>query len=50
MKTLKFENSRIKFENNKISRFSNNAIVKTLVAKIKGGEGEIVITEDCVDM
>ncbi len=49
MSSLK--NSQTQAGNTKFSGFNNNAITKTVSTKIKGGgDGDIFITEDCIDM
>ncbi len=48
MSSLK--NKQPQATNIKFLGFNNNAISKTTATKIKGGNGDIFITEDCIDM
>ncbi len=50
MKKTVFQNNKVKPKNNKNTRFNNNEITSRKTAKIKGGEDDIIITEDCMDI
>ncbi len=39
-----------KRRNNDFSKFFNNTIASPALKQVKGGEDEIIITEDCLDL
>ena len=46
-KMISIETSR---ENAMRSKFHNNEIAKTSLCKVKGGDDDFIITEDCIDL
>ncbi len=50
MKQQKMISIETNLQNAISSKFYNNEIVRTSLRKIKGGDDDFVITEDCVDL